>query len=109
MSTLQDKTAIRHIERAYVGTKWIAQTRAELAQRFPTTRIITTEATSVSNPSRDLVLVIQINKFGTVQKVYAVEPYSRSSYWPIILGNVAVILFLLLLVYGLYIKQYRQR
>jgi len=109
MLSLDDTIAIRHVERAYTGTKWIAQARAELAKRFPTVRLIITEK-KLSNPSSDPVLVIQINRYGTVKKVYGLQPYARGSWSQVVMAHISLVACLACFVAFMlqYMLQYRK-
>jgi hypothetical protein len=102
MVSLQDKTRIQHINRSYAKTKWIAQTRAEIAKSFPNVQVIITETPLVSNPSSSPVIVIRVNAFGTITRVYIVDAYTRGSWMEIFFGHAMLVCSVLVLLGAVY-------
>lgn len=102
--SIDDQTVINAIHRTYTKTKWIAQARLELAKHFPDDRLIITEQSHIQNPSSYRVLIVHINEFGAIVRIYGIHSYNstQTSWSAMLCGQVSLILMVLCIVMVVY-------
>lgn len=98
--SIDDQTVINAIHRTYTKTKWIAQARLELAEHFPDDRLIITKRRQMKNPSSYRVLIVHINEFGAIVRIYGLHAYgsTQTSWSAMLCGQVSLILTVLCII-----------